>query len=92
MPELSMPDDLSPARAHLLQAFRHAPPPGASDAMLTETLGRPRTLDSVLWAASLLSQLRLALTTIAQWQQWGACAMELMQDLVQAYEPPQDDA
>jgi len=59
-------------------------------ALITETLAQPRTLASVVWAASLLTQLRPALTTVAQWQQWGALATALLEDLVLGYAPPTD--
>jgi hypothetical protein len=93
-----MPDDTLPP--HLRAAVWYAPPPDASPEaqvqavldLLTATLGSPRTLANALWAASLLTQVRPALTTTAQWQQWGALAMGLMQDLVLAYDPPRDDA
>jgi hypothetical protein len=86
------------ARNALRHAVRHAPPPGAGDAqqvqavfaMVAETLAAPVTLDHAVWASSLLTALRPALTTVAEWQQWGTLATALLEDLVLAYEPPTD--
>ena len=88
-----MTDDLSPALDHVLQAFRHEPPPGATDAaqvqavfaMLQETLALPSTLDRAIWAMSLLSTLRAALTTLEEWQQWGDQAVTLLEELMRDY-------
>jgi hypothetical protein len=85
--------DRSPARAQLLQTFRHAPPPGASDAqqvqavfaMVAETLDQPFTFDRAVWAASLLRTLRVALTTSEEWQQWGEATVRLLDILLLDY-------
>jgi hypothetical protein len=86
-------EDLAPALAHLRQAFRHAPPPGTSEAqqaqavfaMVDETLDHPWTFDRAVWAASLLRTLRLVLTTREEWQQWGEATMRLLDALLRDY-------
>jgi hypothetical protein len=81
------------ALLHLRQTFRHAPPPGASDAqqvqavfaMVVETLDQPFTFDRAVWAASLLKTLRMALTTREEWQQWGEATTRLLDALLLDY-------
>lgn len=95
-------EDRFPALATLRQAFRHAPPPGASDAqqvhavfaMVAETLDHPFTFDHAVWAASLLTTLRVALTTREEWQQWGEATTRLLNALLLDYRAyrAEDDA
>jgi hypothetical protein len=86
-------EDLAPALVHLLEAVRHQPPPGASEAqqvqavfaMVGETLDHPWTFDRAVWAASLLRTLRVALTTREEWQQWGEATTRLLDALLRDY-------